>query len=60
MPVEDNAFYAQGKGLASMAPSMPRALASVLLKVDNSVFRQSERAYKVFKDFDIDKDGKLP
>lgn len=27
------------------------------MKVENSIFNKSEKAYKIFKDFDKDKDG---
>lgn len=27
------------------------------MKVENSIFNKSEKAYKIYKDFDKDKDG---
>jgi hypothetical protein len=59
MPIDNGAYYSKENGLASVAPNIPDGLARILTKIDNSVFRQSERAYKIFKDFDIDKDGTI-
>lgn len=41
----------------SSAPGLDSNLAKILEKVDSRIFRQNDRAFKIYKDFDIDKDG---
>ncbi|CAD8134577.1 unnamed protein product [Paramecium octaurelia] len=50
-------FYNQDAGMTWYLPNQSKELSDVLMKVENSLFNRSERAYKLFKDFDKDKDG---
>lgn len=50
-------FYSKSRGMFSSAPGLDSNLAKILEKVDSRIFRQNDRAFKIYKDFDIDKDG---
>jgi hypothetical protein len=56
-PFESERDHYYSTGLVGKAVKGP--IAKVLTKIDETVFRQSERAFKLFKAFDVDKDGKL-
>ncbi|CAD8050205.1 unnamed protein product [Paramecium sonneborni] len=50
-------FYNQDAGMTWYVPNQSKELSDILMKVENNLFNKTERAYKLFKDFDKDKDG---
>lgn len=56
MPADTERENYYSTGLVGKA--VKGSLGKILTKIDETVFRSSERAFKLYKDFDVDKDGK--